>query len=62
MLFSILSHGSGLTDDPIVHLLSQHVAGSFQKKFEAIVGDVIDKVLLEYFEVAFQDSEDVEDS
>ena len=62
MLFSILSYGSGLIDDCNVHLLLQHVAGSFQKEFEAIVGEVIDEVLLEYFEVAFWDSEDVEDS
>ena len=62
MLFSILSYGSGLIDDRIMHLLSQHAAGSFWKEFEAIVGEVIDEVLVECFKVAFWDSEDVEDS
>ena len=40
----------------------QHAASSFRKEFEAIVGEVIDKVLLEYFEAAFLDSEDLHDS
>ena len=62
MLFSIHSNGSGCTNDLIVHLLPQHAASSFRKEFEAIVGEVIDKVLLEYFEVALLDSEDVNDS
>ena len=61
-MFSRLSYGSGLTDDRIVHLIPQHAADSFQKEFEAIVGDVVDEVLLECFEVACQDFEDVEDS
>ena len=60
-MFSRLSYGSGLTDDRIVHLLPQYAAGSFWKEFEAIVGEVIDKVLLECFEVACRDSKDVED-
>ena len=61
-LFSIHSNGSGRTDELIVHVLPQHAASSFRKEFEAIVGEVIDKVLLEYFEAAFLDSDDVNDS
>ena len=45
-----------------MHLLPQHAAKSFWKEFEAIVGEVIDEVLLEYFEAAFSDSDDVNDS
>ena len=45
-----------------MHLLLQHATSSFRKEFEAIVGEVIDKVLLEYFEAAFSDTEDVNDS
>ena len=61
-MFSRLSYGSSLIDDRIVHLLPQHAAGSFRKEFEAIVGEVIDDVLLECFEVACRDFKDVEDS
>ena len=45
-----------------MHVLPQHAASSFQNEFEAIVGEVIDEVLLEYFEAAFLDSDDVNDS
>ena len=62
LLFSIHSNGSGCTDEFIVHLLPQHVANSFWKEFEAIVGEVIDEVLLEYFEAAFSDFDNVNDS
>ena len=61
-MFSRLKYGSDLTDDRIMHLLLQHAAGSFWKEFEAIVGEVIDEVLLDCFEVACRDSEDTEDS
>ena len=60
-MFSILSYGSGLTVDLIVHLLPQHAVGSYRKEFEAIVGEIIDEALMECFEVAFRDLEDVED-
>ena len=62
MLISIHSNGSGCTDEHIVHPLPQHVASSFRKEFEAIVEEVIDEVLLEYFEAAFLDSDDVNNS
>ena len=62
LLFSIHSNGSSCTDELIVHVLPQHAASSFQKEFEAIVEEVIDEVLLEYFEAAFSDSDDVNDS
>ena len=62
MLFSIHSNGSGRIDDLIMHLLPQHATSSFRKEFEAIVGEVIDEVLLEYFEVAFSYFEGVKDS
>ena len=62
LLFLIHSNGSGCTDELIVHVLPQHGASSFRKEFEAIVGEVIDEVLLEYFEAAFSDSDDVNDS
>ena len=62
MLFSIHSNGSGCTDELIVHVLPQHAASSFWKEFDAIVGEVIDDVLLEYFEAAYSDSDDVNDS
>ena len=58
----MLSSGSGLSDDPIVHLLPHLGLGSFWQHFEALVEDVINEVLLEYFEVVFQDFEDVVDS
>ena len=45
-----------------MHQLPQLASSSFQKEFEAILGEVIDKVLLEYFEAAFLDSDDVNDS
>ena len=62
LLFSIHSNVLGRTDELIVHVLLQHAANSFQKEFEAIVGEVIDDVLLEYFEAAYSDSDDVNDS
>ena len=43
-------------------MLLQHAASSFRKEFEAIVEEVIDEVLLEYFEAAFLDSNNVNDS
>ena len=55
LLFSIHSNGSGRTDELIVHLLPQHATSSFRKEFEAIVREVIDEVLLEYFEAVFLD-------
>ena len=45
-----------------MHLLPQHATNSFWKEFEAIVEEVIDEVLLEYFEVAFLDPDDVNNS
>ena len=45
-----------------MHVLPQHAASFFWKEFKAIVGEVIDDVLLEYFEAAFLDSDNVNDS
>ena len=62
LLFSIHSNVSGCTNELIVHVLPQHAANFFRKEFEAIVGEVIDEVLLEYFDAPFLDSNDVNDS
>ena len=62
LLFSIHSNVSGRTDDLIVHVLLQHAASSFRKEFEAVVGEVIEDVLLEYFEAAYSDSKYDNDS
>ena len=62
LLFLIHSNVSSCTDDLIVHVLPQHAATSFGKGFEAVVGEVIEDVLLEYFEAAYLDSNDDNDS
>lgn len=41
---------SGRTDELIVHVLPQHAATSYREEFEALVGEMIEDVLLEYFE------------
>ena len=62
LLFLIQSNLSGCTDELIVHVLPQHVAFVFGKGFEAVVGDVIEDVLMEYFEAAYSDVDDDSDS
>ena len=62
LLFSIHSNVSGRTDELIVHVLPQHAASSFRKEFEVVVREVIKDVLLEYFEAAYLDSDDDNDS
>ena len=62
LLFLIHSNVSGCTDELIVHVLPQHAATIFGKGFEAIVGEVIEDVLLEYFDAAYSDSDDDNDS
>ena len=62
LLFSIHSNVSSCTDEHIVHVLPQHAASSFQNEFEAVVGEVIEYVLLEYFEAAYSDSDNDDDS
>ena len=53
---------SGCTDELIVHVLPQHAATFFGKGFEAVVGEVIEDVLLEYFEAVYLDSDNDNDS
>ena len=53
---------SGCTDELIVHVLPQHAATIFGKGFEAVVGEVIEDVLLEYFDATYSDSDDDNDS
>ena len=55
LLFLIHSNLSGCTDELIVHVLPQHAATVFGKGFEAVVGEVIEDVLMEYFEAAYLD-------
>ena len=49
---------SGCTDELIVHVLPLHAATVFGKGFEAIVGEVIEDVLMENFEAAYSDIDD----
>ena len=53
---------SGCTNELIVHVLLQHAATVFGKGFQAVVGEVIEDVLLEYFDAAYSDSDDDNDS
>ena len=62
LLFLIHSNLSGCTDELIVHVLPQHAATVFGKGFEAVVGEVIEDVLMEYFEAAYSDVDVVSDS
>ena len=62
LLFLIQSNLSGYTDELIVHVLPQHAATVFGKGFEAVVGDVIEDVLMEYFEAAYSDVDNDSDS
>ena len=62
LLFLIHSNLSGCTDKLIVHVLPQHAATVFGKGFEAVVGEVIEDVLMEYFEAAYSDVDDDTDS
>ena len=62
LLFLIHSNLSGCTDELIVHVLPQHAATVFEKGFEAVVGEVIEDVLMEYFEAAYSDVDDDSDS
>ena len=52
LLFLIHSNLSGCIDELIMHVLPQHAATIFGKGFEAVVGEVIEDVLMEYFEAA----------
>ena len=63
-MFLFLIHGnlSGCTDELIVHVLPQHAATIFGKGFEAVMGEVIEDVLMEYFEAAYLDVDDDSDS
>ena len=45
-----------------MHVLPQHAATVFGKGFEAVVGEVIEDVLMEYFEAAYLDVDDDRDS
>ena len=62
LLFLIQSNLLGYTDELIVHVLPQHAATIFGKGFEAVVGDVIEDVLMEYFEAAYLDVDGDSDS
>ena len=62
LLFLIHSNLSGCTDELRVHVLSQHAATVFGKGFEAVVEEVIEDVLMEYFEAAYSDVDIVSDS
>ena len=62
LLFLIHSNLSGCTDELIVHVLPQHAATVFGKGFEAVVGEVIEDILMEYFEAAYLDVDVVSDS
>ena len=62
LLFLIYSNLSGCTDELIVHVLPQHAATVFGKGFEAVVGEVIEDVLMEYFEAAYLDVDNDSDS
>ena len=58
LLFLTQSNLSGCTDELIVHVS----ATIFGKGFEAVVGDVIEEVLMEYFEAAYSDVDGDSDS
>ena len=45
-----------------MHLLPHHAATVFGKGFKAVVGEVIEDVLMEYFEAAYSDVDVVSDS
>ena len=45
-----------------VHVLPQHAATIFEKGIEAVVGDVIEDVLMEYFKAAYSDVDGDSDS
>ena len=62
LLFLIQSNLSGCTDELIVHVLPQHAPTIFGKGFEAVVEDVIEDVLMEYFEAAYSDVDGDSDS
>ena len=62
LLFFKQNNLSGCTDELIVHVLPQHAATVFGKGFEAVVGDVIEDVLMEYFEAAYSDVDNDSDS
>ena len=62
LLFLIHSNLSSCTDELIVHVLPQHAAAVFGKGFEAVVGEVIEDVLMEYFEAAYSDVDGDSDS
>ena len=62
LLFLTESNFSGCTNELIVHVLPQHAATIFGKGFEAVVGDVIEEVLMEYFEAAYSDVDSDSDS
>ena len=62
LLFLTQSNLSGCTDELIVHVLPQHASIIFGKGFEAVVGDVFEEVLMEYFEAAYSDVDGDSDS
>ena len=45
-----------------MHVLPQHAAAVFGKGFEVVVGEVIEDVLMEYFEAAYLDVDNDSDS
>ena len=45
-----------------MHVLPQHVATVFGTGFEAVVGEVIEDVLMEYFEATYSNVDDDSDS
>ena len=62
LLFLIQSNLSSYTDELIMHVLPQHAATVFGKGFEAVVREVIEDVLMEYFEAAYSDVDGDSDS
>ena len=62
LLFLIQSKLSGYSDELIVHVLLQHAATVFGKRFKAVVEDVIEDVLMEYFKAAYSDVDGDSDS
>ena len=62
LLFLIHSNLSRGIDELIVHVLPQHAATVFASGFEDVVKEVIEDVLMEYFEATYSDVNDDSDS